>query len=444
MSSATAEVVSFLDLTAFDPATVEQLADQVHVSPQSRDAFVAQLREAAQSSPGPARMLAVAIGYWAVGHYGDALELFPKAEDGKYRRYYAGECALAVGRYDDAVEYFKQAASKGWDALSADMRAAVAHIRKGDAAPAQALLRKHERAGPDRAEWHYVRGLLAERDDARETALEHYEKALALQPGHIEAMFRCAWLYDVCGEDDRAIAQYAALAERPRVHVNALINLAVLYEDIGRFADAAACLRRVLDSHPNHARARLYLRDVESSRSMVIDESTEKRSETRSKLLETPITEFELSVRARNCLRKMNVNTLGDLIKLSETELLSYKNFGDTSLKEIKGLLVKKGLRLGQAPEEVEAALAEEQAAAPPPRVAVPPGTEAVLGKPVSELELSVRARRCLQRLNIGTVSDLIQHSEADLLATRNFGQTSLNEIKTRLADLGLTLAPKR
>ncbi|MEP0848178.1 MAG: hypothetical protein HRF50_15315, partial [Phycisphaerae bacterium] len=137
-------------------------------------------------------------------------------------------------------------------------------------------------------------------------------------------------------------------------------------------------------------------------------------------------------------------NTLGDLIKLSETELLSYKNFGDTSLKEIKGLLVKKGLRLGQAPEEVEAALAEEQAAAPPPRVAVPPGTEAVLGKPVSELELSVRARRCLQRLNIGTVSDLIQHSEADLLATRNFGQTSLNEIKTRLADLGLTLAPKR
>jgi len=67
-----------------------------------------------------------------------------------------------------------------------------------------------------------------------------------------------------------------------------------------------------------------------------------------------------------------------------------------------------------------------------------------VLAKSVSELELSVRARRCLQRLNLVTVGDLVQCNEVDLLATRNFGVTSLNEIKSRLAELGLQLATKR
>jgi DNA-directed RNA polymerase subunit alpha len=58
-------------------------------------------------------------------------------------------------------------------------------------------------------------------------------------------------------------------------------------------------------------------------------------------------------------------------------------------------------------------------------------------------MELSVRARRCLQRLNIDRLGDLIQRTEAELLATRNFGTTSLNEIKARLTEYGLSLAAK-
>ena len=65
-------------------------------------------------------------------------------------------------------------------------------------------------------------------------------------------------------------------------------------------------------------------------------------------MLDTPVTDFELSVRARNCLKKMNIRTLGDLLKVSEAELLSYRNFGETSLVEIKNMLSSKGLRLGQ------------------------------------------------------------------------------------------------
>lgn len=447
MSSSPAQTADFFERTEFEPAVVESMADQVFASASARDAFIARIRELrAAGESSRARNLALGVALCMLGSFSEALELLEKAEDSRYRRYYAGQAALGLGRYDEAAEWFRQAAARGWDAFDADMKVAAALVRKGDLAAAQKLLRKHESAGPDRAEWWFVRGLIAERQDEREPALEAYERALQLSSQHVEAMFRCAWLLDVCGEDDRAIRLYAALAERPRAHVNALINLAVLYEDCGRYNEAAACLRRVLSAYPNHTRARLFLKDVESSRSMVIDEAVETRAEKRNRILETPISEFELSVRARNCLRKMNINTLGDLIKLTEAELLSYKNFGETSLKEIKTLLAKRGLRLGQPPEEVEAALAAAEqtaTASPAPRGHVPPGSEAVLAKSVSELELSVRARRCLQRLNIITLGDLVQHSEADLLATRNFGQTSLNEIKARLAEYGLTLAPK-
>ena len=71
-----------------------------------------------------------------------------------------------------------------------------------------------------------------------------------------------------------------------------------------------------------------------------------------SQVLEIPVTDFELSVRSRNCLKKMNIKTLGDLTRVSEQHLLSSKNFGETSLTEIKEMMTSKGLRLGQSLEE--------------------------------------------------------------------------------------------
>lgn len=61
----------------------------------------------------------------------------------------------------------------------------------------------------------------------------------------------------------------------------------------------------------------------------------------------------------------------------------------------------------------------------------------------VDELELSVRSNNCLKNANIRTVAELVQKTEADLLKTRNFGKKSLNEIKTILADMGLSLGMK-
>lgn len=70
----------------------------------------------------------------------------------------------------------------------------------------------------------------------------------------------------------------------------------------------------------------------------------------------------------------------------------------------------------------------------------VDPALEGKLAMTLSELKLSVRASNCLESENIGTVRELVQRSEDQLLEVRNFGETTLSEVKERLADLGLRL----
>ena len=61
----------------------------------------------------------------------------------------------------------------------------------------------------------------------------------------------------------------------------------------------------------------------------------------------------------------------------------------------------------------------------------------------VDELELSVRSANCLKHANIKLIGDLVQKTEAEILATKNFGRKSLNEIKDILAEMGLSLGMK-
>ncbi|MGH9898738.1 MAG: DNA-directed RNA polymerase subunit alpha C-terminal domain-containing protein, partial [Pyrinomonadaceae bacterium] len=61
-----------------------------------------------------------------------------------------------------------------------------------------------------------------------------------------------------------------------------------------------------------------------------------------------------------------------------------------------------------------------------------------LLDRSVDDLELSVRSYNCLKNANIRTVRDLIQRSERGMLATKNFGKISLQEIKLMLNGMGL------
>ena len=66
-----------------------------------------------------------------------------------------------------------------------------------------------------------------------------------------------------------------------------------------------------------------------------------------------------------------------------------------------------------------------------------------LLTMPISEIELSVRAANCIANAQIGTIGDLVQKTEADMLKYRNFGKKSLAEIKGILEGMGLSLGMK-
>lgn len=274
-----------------------------------------------------------------------------------------------------------------------------------------------------------------EQEGDREGTIAELRRAVAADPEDPALLFDLAYRLDMLGEEDEAIALYERAGGQTPASVNALINLAVLYEDREDYSHAERCLRQVLETDPTHERARLFMKDVEASRDMVVEEEPDRDITKRKALLEMPVTDFDLSVRARTCLKKMNVRTLGDLLRISESELMSYKNFGESSVQEIKRMLETKNLRLGQGLDDAHRGSRRSNSDAG--RGA---GKEAMLAKPVSDLQLSVRARKALQLLNIETIGDLTGRTEAELMGVKNFGATSLVEVKNRLAEHGLAL----
>jgi len=272
-------------------------------------------------------------------------------------------------------------------------------------------------------------------DGQRYEGIETMRSALAADPQSLEIAFQLAYQLDLQGDEEEALSLYERVCDYSPAPINALMNLAVLYEDNGDYVRAERCLRQILDTNPNHARARLFMTDVLASKGMMVEEENERDVMKRRALLDTPVTDFELTVRARTCLKKMNIRSLGDLIRINESELMSYKNFGESSLDEIKRMLSIKGLKLGQGHEDAHR-VARRQIL----EKLKGSGKEQLLGKPVSELQLTVRARKALQMLNIQSIGDLCSHTEAELMGVKNFGSTSLVEIREKLTNFGLSL----
>ena len=133
-------------------------------------------------------------------------------------------------------------------------------------------------------------------------------------------------------------------------------------------------------------------------------------------------------------LRGIAMAQLGDLARATEAELLASKNFGETSLVEIKDMMASKGLSLGMFGGEVR----EPEPVFEPEFVT--PDEQAILDRPIAELNLSVRARKCMIRLGLNTIGELLRKTGDDLLECKNFGVTSLNEVREKLTLKGLKL----
>jgi len=400
---------------------------------------------AASREPTGAAAVKLGIAKYLLCDFPEAADLLARGTDNKERRFFQALCCKALRQWPKALEMLDYAEDRGWDAHQVSLVRAEVQVLAGDVDAAAKTHERFARSSQSDPDWHCVAGTIAELQGDYDRAVASYETARQLRPGHPGATFRLAYHHDLHGDEQTAVELYrqcisrleegeGAPPEEPRpVYANALLNLAVLFEDACDYDEAERCLRRLLSANPTHLRARLFLKDVRASRTMIFDEEEAKRIARRNDLLSIPVTDFELSVRARNCLKKMNIRTLGDLLHVTESELLSYKNFGETSLAEIKTMLASKNLRLGQMREDV----LEKPPAVPGPASV---GNEGILATPISQIEFSVRARRALERLGVRTLGELATKTEPELLACRNFGQTSLNEVVQRLNEYGLIL----
>jgi len=301
------------------------------------------------------------------------------------------------------------------------------------------MLSSQEVRDTETAAKYSQQSLQALKDGKRIASIEALEAAYAADPDDTDICFRLAYQLDLVGEEDEAMHLYEQAVQCPQPPLNALINLAVLYEDRNDYAKAERCIRQVLATNPTHPRACLYIKDIIDGNNMIIDDEEDKRQAKQNALLDTPVTDFDLSVRARNALRKMNVRTLGDLLRVTEAELRSFKNFGEASLEEIKTMLAQRGLRLGQSVED-QHSTAKQAIYDQMGSQGSEEGGEDLFSKSVNELNLSVRARKALSLLNINAIGDLCARTEAELMGVKNFGLTSLLEIKEKLTDMGYAL----
>jgi len=374
------------------------------------------------------------VAMWALGRHADAIALL-QGDQSEVARICVADCHAALGQLDQAAASLPDRAT--------DPQQALAYLRALDANNSTDLIEQVQalQAILPPLEQVYFRGRVQEMERDVEAAIACYDEVLGQQDDHKQALFRLALNVDLRGEDEEARELYERSLMSPPVNIACVLNLGILYEDMGNYRRAMQCFDLALQAHPDNARARLYRRDAAAALNMYYDEDQERRDDKRNKLLRTPINDFELSVRSRNCLAKMNIRTLGDLVKKTEAELLSYKNFGETSLTEIKEILKNKGLRLGMTNDELmHRDLGEAEAAPVAQEEVADPNSPDPARRPISELDLSVRSRRIVDLLKIRTIGDLAGKTEAELLACPNFGQTSLNEIKTKLDEFGLSL----
>ena len=412
--------------------------DQIASTKQEIESLLREVESGGASS----QSVRAGIGAYLLAQHAVAERLLSSASGDGVALYVQGMACLSLEKYTDAESHFAAASKAGYDPVECTMKRAGAIRLQGRLDDAEAALKQAGMEGARRADYSYQMGcILADRGDTY-GAIEYFERAVDMDPHHSQALFRLAGENALYGNDNEAIRLYEQGLSKAPFYVGALLNLGLLYEDKGNYAAAAFCFRRVLQHDQNHPRALMYMKDIEATSEMYYDDDLAKNEARLEQLLSRPVTDFELSVRSRNCLAGMEIHTLGDLTKTTETDLLQGKNFGETSLVEIRELMQAHGLRVGQNLAPVKKLEWPQPGVPSTPIIPadMSPQEQAQLARSVSDLNLSVRARKCMARLGISSLSELVQRTPDELLATKNFGVTSLNEIRQQLGEVGLKL----
>ncbi len=433
--SVTSSSVNVLEILLADKIDLEAVRNLGHYVRQyqsvRKDAEKAA--EAVRTTSKPHRDARLAALYWMLGNNEQAESHAKKDADHALSLLVCGIIAETSGKLKEALGFFEKAVQKEPSSGPCALRRLGVLRALGRQEEALASIAKLEREFGDMPNLYYQKGRCLEDQGQYEEALACFDKALGLDADHADSLFHAARILDLRGEDEEAIKLYRRIGPgAENSFSNTYINLATLYEDNGQYEEAIHCCEMILSVDINNKRARLLLESAESSINMYYSPEETKQSEKLEAILRIPVTDFELSVRSRNCLAKMNIRCLGDLVKRTESEMLAYKNFGETSLREIREMLTSRNLRLGMMREDAATRAAFTRSSTRQ--------REEILSKPIDELELSVRSRKCMDRMGIASIGELCAKSECELATAKNFGRVSLNEIKKKLQENNLTL----
>ncbi|MDR2754909.1 MAG: tetratricopeptide repeat protein [Planctomycetaceae bacterium] len=381
----------------------------------------------------PAGRVRLGISFYLAGKYEHSVAALKKGDSGALALYYLARSFFALRQYDEALKYYDLAQKAGYSVDICRLGKAESYRYKSQLEDSLKELDKLSGAIEQTAEYLYQRGATVAMYGNLDEAVKLYERAVAADKNHSGALFGLALERERGGYDEEALDLYKRSVAHFPANVGALFNLGLLYEDLEQYDQAVICYQRILDAYPTNQKARLFLKDAKASSEMHIDEEAQRKKDRMSQILSLPVSDFELSVRSRNCLKSMGIASLGDLCAHTEQELLNSKNFGETSLVEIREMLALKGLRLGQfaTDKQIQETVEIET---------LSPDEQAILLRPVTDLNLSVRARKCMNRLGIQTIGELVRKTADELLECKNFGVTSLKEIRERLTVYNIKL----
>jgi DNA-directed RNA polymerase subunit alpha len=369
----------------------------------------------------PAAQTKLGVCQFLLGKFKASNDTLSRADGSAMAIFYSAKCALELGNYALAIEKYEQAKKAGYDQDRCKLGVAEAYRYMGKLDESMKLL--DDMFGPIEQTADYLcqrAATVSSIGGNMPEAIALYERAVVTDENHAGALFGLALENDRQGNDEEALSLYERAASAFPTGIGALLNLGVFYEDNNQYDKAQLCYRRILDAYPDHPQTLLYMKDASALGNVLYDEETQRRNDRLAQILNQPVTNFELSVRSRNCLQKMGIETIGDLTRTSEAELLSSKNFGETSLYEIREILSSKGLSLGQ--------FANEKRSSDPPidTSHMTPDEQALLDRPIADLNLSVRARKCMVRLGINTIGELVRKTGDDMLECKNFGVDEL------------------
>ncbi len=338
-----------------DQLEMDAVRAAAHPAPQYRSLHnkVKQEQDRVAATTKPHKEARLAAFHWILNDRDQAQEHAQKDTGHAVSQMILGIIAEDDGKLEEALDHFEKAAEKAPNSAACVLCRLGALRKLGRVDEALKLIAKLEREFGDKPNLYSHKGLCLEAQGDYEGALECFDKALELDPEHAESLFHAGRVLDLRGMDAEAVKYYEKIGpDAADTYVNAMLNLATLYEDLGKENEAMHCCMAVINQQPDNKRARMISESIAASAGMFYSPEATKQRAKLEAILRIPVTDFELSVRSRNCLAKMNIKCLGDLVKRTESEMLAYKNFGETSLREIRDMLVSRNLRLGMLRED--------------------------------------------------------------------------------------------